>query len=69
MGVCLNLQQDNSHPYIKAVTKFGDFLTLRIMNPIYLIPLVWRLLGYERETKQVVRTLQSLTTEVSKMEN
>jgi hypothetical protein len=68
MGIHLNLQEDNNHPYVKAVTKFADLLNMRIMNPIYSIPIVWYLLGYERETQKVLHTLKSMSTEVNSVE-
>lgn len=64
MGIHLNLQEDNNHPYVKAVSKFGDLLNMRILNPVYTIPIVWYMLGYEAETQKVLHTLKSMSTEV-----
>ncbi|KAI6170770.1 hypothetical protein M3Y97_01109700 [Aphelenchoides bicaudatus] len=62
MGIHLNLQEDNNHPYVKAVTKFGDLLNMRIMNPFCTIPIVWQLLGYENETQKVLHILKGMST-------
>ncbi|KAI6243300.1 hypothetical protein M3Y99_00124100 [Aphelenchoides fujianensis] len=66
MGVNLNLQADNNHPYVKAVQRFSELELKVMMEPLLQLPGAMWLSGFEMELRRTIRTLKAMSTNVIK---
>ncbi|KAI6176006.1 hypothetical protein M3Y97_00752100 [Aphelenchoides bicaudatus] len=66
MGVPINAQQNENHPYVQAVEGFNTLAGSRSFK-FYLKPdIVWKLLGYAKEEQRHLKVLNSFTEKVIK---
>ncbi|KAI6223143.1 Cyp-29A4 [Aphelenchoides fujianensis] len=64
MGIRLDALKNPDQPYIRAVAEFLHLTFLQGTNPLYLIPLYWKYLGYEKKKADALKVLRSMSSEV-----
>ncbi|KAI6216510.1 hypothetical protein M3Y95_01272500 [Aphelenchoides besseyi] len=64
MGVNLDLQEQNDHPYVKAVDKFADLELRIIQNPFLHLPGAMWLSGIESEMRKTIKILKSFSSQI-----
>lgn len=66
MGVELNCQQNIDHPYVKAVVEFNALAGYRAIRIYLRLDFMWKLLGYDKKFKSVIKVLNDFTNKVIK---
>lgn len=65
MGQQINALENSDQPYVKALDEFSYIAYEVFVKPFIKFPLIWHLGGYDKKTKDCLKTLKDFTEQVS----
>ncbi|PIC30020.1 hypothetical protein B9Z55_021404 [Caenorhabditis nigoni] len=64
MGTKVDAQFDHNHPYVNAVEEFSVLVIQNAINPIFQIPPLFWLLGYQKQKEECIKVMKEFSMNV-----